>query len=407
MALDPAAVARSRTREREEDARVEPRRRQLGRGRSDANAEDEYMDAHGGLDSPSVPPAPLGNEPPPANDAQGAQELALLPRAPREESLVNDAQKAPTTQSQELSLLQVTQKSREKEKYNYAKTPVTTIATTKSEAKPTHYQLTPTVGESTANSSITPAEAPTKWGLQPTARTFPSYIVAVQEGEHYNDIPDVNMDDPVERAMAKFKVTTITDRMEYAEDITNSRIDDLEHRINEALCECQNEVDIIKKKQTSQETRIEALEKAIKTNNQAPKNVYAKPGTIGANTRAPQTKEKDTEQVVKQRLKIHGWSPYKSDPALQLSAEEANHLIKIIKELLPDTIKDHIEFMRPFYRNFQLIIRLHNCDDIDTAFSIRAELQAVIDQENIRARGAELKVGVEPDKEESLINRIL
>ena len=66
--------ARSRTREREEESKLEPRRRQIGRGRSDTNAEDEYMEAHGGLDSPpqSVPPAPRAKEfePSPVNDAQ-------------------------------------------------------------------------------------------------------------------------------------------------------------------------------------------------------------------------------------------------------------------------------------------------------------------------------------------------
>ena len=44
------------------------------------------------------------------------------------------------------------------------------------------------------------------------------------------------------------------------------------------------------------------------------------------------------------------------------------------------------------------MIRLHNCDDTDTAFSIRAELQATLENENITVRGKELKVGVEPDR---------
>ena len=42
---------------------------------------------------------------------------------------------------------------------------------------------------------------------------------------------------------------------------------------------------------------------------------------------------------------------------------------------------------------------MHSCDDTDTAFSIRAELQATLENENITVRGEELKVGVEPAKE--------
>ena len=42
---------------------------------------------------------------------------------------------------------------------------------------------------------------------------------------------------------------------------------------------------------------------------------------------------------------------------------------------------------------------MHNCDDTDTAFSTRAELQATLENENITVSGEELKVGVEPDRE--------
>ena len=251
--------ARSRTRERNEEPLPKPPRRQIGRGRSDPTAEDEFMEADGGLNSPlqSAPP-------PPRTQASAPQS-------------VTDAQPPATPQSQSLVVIQETHKVQEKPQYNYAKTPTTTIASKKeSEAKPAHHQLTPTVRELTANSSPTATngdsaflmppskEEPTKWGLQLSTRSFPTYEDAVQGGHYQNDLPDVDTQNPVEAALAKFSLTTMKDRSVYFEDITSSRIVDLEHRINDALCECQSEVDTVKMKQNAQDTRLEALENAIK-----------------------------------------------------------------------------------------------------------------------------------------------
>ena len=74
-------------------------------------------------------------------------------------------------------------------------------------------------------------------------------------------------------------------------------------------------------------------------------------------------------------------------------------MIKKIKAIVPDTIRSDIEFQRPFYRSFWLMIRLPNCDSAATAFSIRAELREALDSVDITARGVELKVGVEPARE--------
>ena len=114
--------ARSRTRERDEDATPKPPRR-IGRGRSDPTAEDEFMEANGGIQSPlqSAPTSPRAQ--------------ANVPQS------VTDAQPPANTQSQSLVVIPDTDKVHEKPQYNYAKTPTTIID------KTTRHQLTPTVRE--------------------------------------------------------------------------------------------------------------------------------------------------------------------------------------------------------------------------------------------------------------------
>ena len=90
-------------------------------------------------------------------------------------------------------------------------------------------------------------EQPTKWGLQLSTRSFPNYDEAVEGGWVLNELPDVDTQNVVEAALAKFSLITIKDRIVHFEDCTSARIVDLEHRINDALCECQNEVDTIEK----------------------------------------------------------------------------------------------------------------------------------------------------------------
>jgi hypothetical protein len=78
-------------------------------------------------------------------------------------------------------------------------------------------------------------------------------------------------------------------------------------------------------------------------------------------------------------------------------------LINKVKDVLPDGLNAIIEFQRPFFRNFQIMIRMPGCDCADTAFAIKAELQQILDDAGISARGKVCKAGLEPDKERRAI----
>ena len=202
------------------------------------------------------------------------------------------------------------------------------------------------------------------------------------------------MENETERALHKFGFHTLADRLQYSVDITESRFSDLEHRINDAMCENQHAVYNVKMEQDNILIRLSSLDEASNKQDAGQKNGYAKPGSIVSSSKVTPGKVNEEQSSFKRRLKIHGWSPYRADSQLQLSTVEAHELIQQIKAIVPDIIKSYIEFQRPFSRNFQIMIRLPNCNSADTAFRIRAELQEALEGASITARGVELKVGV-------------
>ena len=137
-----------------------------------------------------------------------------------------------------------------------------------------------------------PREESIKWGFQPAKRPFPKYKEAADDDGRHADVPEVNMENEFERVLHKFGLHTLADRLQYGEDMTESRFSDVEHRINDALCEIQNEVHDVKMQQDAIIIRLSALEEANKERHAAPKNVFAKPGSIVSSVKGTQEKRK-------------------------------------------------------------------------------------------------------------------
>ena len=84
---------------------------------------------------------------------------------------------------------------------------------------------------------------------------------------------------------------------------------------------------------------------------------------------------------------------------MQINGEDYNIYKRVFEDIFTKEDWKMFNIQNALYKNFQLLVRLPNCESVDEAFVRLNGLKDIVNESNIGINDRELKVTLEPDDE--------